>query len=158
MHRVRAALDQLKNKPDSGVKKLEQRHYWLLGSQAFATETTDEVFTEGKEVLALHRRKERNRKAVQRKKQRTLEATGSLRCEACDFDFQLVYGDLGYGFAECHHRIPLANLKEEYRIKLSELAIVCANCHRMLHKRQNLTVEDLRSIIQTHTCVHPKQS
>ncbi len=147
MHLVRTALHELKKKAVSGVTS-EQRKQWIIGgkpSEVIANNSPS--FTEGREVLRLHRRKERNRRAVSGKKQSVLVATGNLKCEVCDFDFQLVYGDLGSGFAECHHRIPLAELTEEYRIKLSELAIVCANCHRMLHRRQNLTVDELQEIM-----------
>jgi 5-methylcytosine-specific restriction protein A len=58
------------------------------------------------------------------------------------------YGDLGAGFAECHHKLPLA--AGERRTLLSDLAIVCANCHRMLHRRSPwLTVEELQEILAT---------
>lgn len=109
----------------------------------------EEEYTEGRELFRLHRRKERNRRAVQRKKEQVQAAQGKLLCEVCDFDFAEVYGNLGAGFAECHHRIPLANLTEEYRIRLSELAIVCANCHRMLHCRPQPTVKGLRTIVMS---------
>lgn len=106
-----------------------------------------EEYREGRELLRLHRRRERSPKAVRRKKETVLAASGKLLCEVCDFDFAVAYGDLGVGFAECHHRVPLAQLKVERRIRLSELAIVCANCHRMLHRRPMCSVEELRKIV-----------
>jgi predicted HNH restriction endonuclease len=110
----------------------------------------DEEYFEGRELLQLHRRKERNRIAVQRKKEQVLAGQGKLFCEVCDFDFAEVYGPLGEGFAECHHRIPLVQLTEEHRTRLSELANVCANCHRMLHRRSlHTTVEGLRKIVMS---------
>ncbi len=100
-------------------------------------------------LTLIHRRKERDRKAVQRKKEKVLKETGGLRCEACDFDFAVRYGKLGYGFAECHHKIPVAQLTEGHPIRLAGLAIVCANCHRMLHRsRPILTIVQLRLIIE----------
>jgi 5-methylcytosine-specific restriction protein A len=107
----------------------------------------EQEYLEGKVKLRLHRHKERNRKAVARKKEETLKKHGKLLCEACDFDFAVFYGELGEGFVECHHRTPLASLTEESRIKLSELAIVCANCHRMLHRRPFHLVEALRKLV-----------
>src|SRR5438270_82163 len=82
-----------------------------------------------------------------RKKEKVLAVHGKLLCKVCDFDFALVYGVLGKDFAECHHRVPLAELEEGHPVRLSDLAIVCANCHRMLHRRPRHTVEKLRKIV-----------
>jgi 5-methylcytosine-specific restriction protein A len=117
------------------------------GSTKDEADEADEHYPEGRELMRLHRQKERNRKAVARKKEKVLAATGKLVCEVCDFDFAEAYGELGNGFAECHHRTPLAELTEEYHIKLGELAIVCANCHRMLHRRPLNKVEELRQLV-----------
>ena len=95
----------------------------------------DEAFLEGRRLTELHKRIERNPKVVLRKKKKVLQETGKLECEVCGFDFVKKYGEeLGYGFAECHHIFPVSKLTEEHKTKLSELAIVCANCHRMLHR------------------------
>ena len=61
---------------------------------------------------------------------------------------------MGKGFAECHHVVPLADLGRQKRTRLEDLAIVCANCHRMIksyfRKTQQfcshgfLALEDLR--------------
>jgi 5-methylcytosine-specific restriction protein A len=106
----------------------------------------EEEFAEGRLLTRLHIARERNAKIVRKKKAAVLKETGSLQCECCDFDFHAAYGDLGHGFAECHHRIPLSELKENARTKLTDLAVVCANCHRMLHRTANkMSVEQLRS-------------
>jgi 5-methylcytosine-specific restriction protein A len=55
---------------------------------------------------------------------------------------------LGKGFAECHHNVPLAELEKEKTVKLSELSVVCSNCHRMIHRiRPWLTVSQLKDMI-----------
>ena len=109
----------------------------------------DEEFPEGKLLTSVHQRKERDRKAVQRKKEKVLKETGGLLCEACSFNFAMQYGKLGDGFAECHHRIPVAQLTEGHPTHLADLAVVCANCHRMIHRsRPILTVAQLRLIIE----------
>jgi 5-methylcytosine-specific restriction enzyme A len=78
-----------------------------------------------------------------------LKATGCLACEVCAFDFQESYGPLGVGFAECHHRKPLAEVTTSKTTKLQDLAIVCANCHRMIHRASPWkTVEELRELIK----------
>jgi 5-methylcytosine-specific restriction protein A len=88
----------------------------------------DEEFPEGRLLTQLHKRRERNPKAVRRKKKKVLKETGKLACEVCGFDFADVYGQIGCGFAECHHRMPLSVLDGRKAIKISELAIVCSNC------------------------------
>ncbi|WP_405812446.1 HNH endonuclease [Streptomyces sp. NBC_01520] len=35
---------------------------------------------------------------------------------------------------ECHHIVPLHEAGEG-RTKLNDLALICANCHRMIHRR-----------------------
>lgn len=109
----------------------------------------DEEFPEGKELTQLHKRKERNPKVVLEKKKRVLREKGKLECEVCKFDFVKKYGQLGYGFAECHHIVPVSKLTEGHKTKLSDLAIVCANCHRMLHKaRPLISIDQLQTIIK----------
>ena len=111
----------------------------------------DEEFPEGRILTRIHKQRERNRSAVRRKKERVLSETGRLECEACGFDFRAFYGSLGDGFAECHHTVPVADLKEGQRTKLSDLAIVCANCHRMLHRgRPLMSVAELNDLLRRH--------
>ncbi|OBT02704.1 hypothetical protein A9257_20800 [Vibrio cyclitrophicus] len=106
---------------------------------------------EGKPILRLHKSRERSAKLVRKKKQQVIKETGKLECEVCSMDFKSVYGELGANFAECHHKNHL-NLRYENReTKLSDLAIVCSNCHRMLHrKRRWLDVEALKEIYEKH--------
>jgi 5-methylcytosine-specific restriction protein A len=100
--------------------------------------------------MRLHHSKERSRKVVEQKKRKVLQETGSLACEACDFDFFKVYGQLGYEFAECHHTVPVSELTATHKTRLSELAILCANCHRMIHKsRPMVTVQGLRAVVES---------
>jgi len=73
-----------------------------------------------------------------------------LRCKACDFDFLETYGDVGKGFIEVHHKKPLFSLDEEVNVNAeTDLVPVCANCHRMIHRKKNaiLTVEELRALL-----------
>lgn len=76
-----------------------------LSAEEVAAEVPDaeDEFMEGRVLTALHRRRERNARAVRRKKQACVAATGDLACEACGFSFAARYGPMGEGFAECHH-------------------------------------------------------
>lgn len=60
-----------------------------------------------------------------------------LICEVpnCGFDFLRRYGNLGFGYAHVHHLMPLREAAAHGRAtKLSDLAVVCANCHAMIHR------------------------
>ena len=95
-----------------------------------------------------HFRRERNSKIVAAKKNQVIQATGSLKCEVCEFDFSERYGTLGEGFCEVHHKTALSTLEEETKTRLEDLAIVCSNCHRMIHRiRPMISVEDLRTTL-----------
>jgi 5-methylcytosine-specific restriction protein A len=52
----------------------------------------------------------------------------------CGFDFAGVYGPRGSNFCEVHHLKPLSDVHSEVETRLQDLAIVCSNCHRMLHR------------------------
>lgn len=103
--------------------------------------------TEGSLVLRTHLVRERDRALVGRKKAEALENFGALRCECCEFDFGAVYGKHGEGYAEVHHINPIALSEPGRKTKLSELAVVCANCHRMLHRGGLISVAELRTRI-----------
>lgn len=83
----------------------------------------------------LHRRREASIRA--KKLQAAMyENGGALRCEVprCGFDFKARYGKLGEGFAHVHHLVPISEAPIDGRpIALRELAVVCANCHAMIH-------------------------
>jgi 5-methylcytosine-specific restriction protein A len=88
---------------------------------------------EGRLLTRLHRFRERDRKLVERKKAAALARQGSLPCEVCGFDFAATYGTLGERFIEAHHILPLAQAGAT-TTRLADLALVCSNCHRMLHR------------------------
>ena len=86
---------------------------------------------------------------VKRAKEKRLEERGDLECDVCGFNFFDSYGDLGEGYIECHHTKPVSELQPDEKTKLKDIALVCANCHRMLHrKRPWLSILQLRSLIQ----------
>jgi hypothetical protein len=106
----------------------------------------DDAFSaeEGAKLVRVHHYKERRPKLTQKAKAH-FKAThsGRLFCEVCEFDFGAVYGEPD--FIEAHHRTPLRDLQPGTLTKLSDLAMVCANCHRMLHRGSPWpTVEELK--------------
>lgn len=104
---------------------------------------------EGKVIYKLHKLRERDSKINKKKKELYYKKFGKLNCEVCDFDFYKVYGEIGKGFIEAHHRIPLSDLDGESKTELKDLALVCSNCHRMLHREiDTLSTQELKNIIK----------
>ncbi len=115
----------------------------------YQVEEQEEGVSEGKVLYRLHRRRERNLSKAKKKKKLVFEETGRLACEVCSFDFTAAYGEHGIGFIECHHIIPLSQ-PDRGTTKLKDLALVCANCHRMLHRGKPWpTVEQLKTMINS---------
>jgi 5-methylcytosine-specific restriction protein A len=113
-------------------------------------QTFEDQVEEGTILYKLHKVRERVPLIIKRKKAEILKKQGKLLCEVCGFDFHDSYGELGKGFIECHHRTPLASIKASTQTSLKDLALVCSNCHRMLHKNINvMSVEGLREMINS---------
>lgn len=84
--------------------------------------------------LIKHRRREHRLRSA--KINQMLADKGTLKCEVtdCGFEFTRMYGSLGANFAHVHHLEPLATRDEPSKTSLTQLAIVCANCHSMIHR------------------------
>lgn len=103
---------------------------------------------EGTVIYKLHKYRERDSNIIKRKKEKEFQRLGRLPCEACTFDFFQKYGQLGHKYIECHHRTPLSEFSSSTTTTLKDLALVCSNCHRMLHRKvDTLSVEGLKIIL-----------
>jgi len=106
-------------------------------------------FPEGKEKMKQHAERERNPKLAKCAKARQRKELGKNICQACKFDFGYRYGDVGKDYVEAHHTIPVSELKPGDKTRLSDIALVCSNCHRMLHrKRPWLSMSQLKDLIK----------
>ncbi|QNJ90964.1 HNH endonuclease [Mycolicibacterium fluoranthenivorans] len=97
----------------------------------------DDVESEAVEGRLLERRhfaRERDRRLRQKKIADHLATNSDLACFTCGFDFKAAYGEHGEGYIECHHVVPL-HASGETRTKLKDLVLLCANCHRMIHRK-----------------------
>jgi hypothetical protein len=100
---------------------------------------------EGRAALRVHMRRERSRKLIT-----TFKASlTSFACEACGDDMEAIYGELGAGYIEAHHRLPIALIEEGETTKLSDLAALCANCHRIIHRNGLMAVEILAARLRS---------
>jgi len=146
-----------------------QKHIWRLFINHFTTGYADYITAaksasqvvsfedlsalEGREIEVIKRHliRERNPKLIEKAKLEALKNGGGLiKCECCDFVFTDTYGFHGHGFIECHHKQPIAEGGERIT-RLNDLAMVCSNCHRMLHRKNALnkyySIGELKSII-----------
>ena len=109
----------------------------------------DTGFVEGKILLREHIYRERNQKVIKLAKDIFKQEYGNLFCQVCGFDFEKVYGEIGIDYIEGHHIIPVSEINNTYRTTPKDIVLVCANCHKMLHRRRPwLNVEQLRQLVK----------
>lgn len=102
--------------------------------------------TEGGEKVVISIRAERDIKL----REDAIKLHG-LKCKACGFDFEKTYGSWGKNYIEVHHVIPIGDGVERKTNPKTDLTVVCSNCHRMIHRKQNvtLTIEELKLKIKS---------
>lgn len=108
---------------------------------------------EGQSKLAVHMRYERNSALVKKIKESAIKSNPMMNCDVCGFSFFEKYGELGQGFIEAHHKKPLSETKETKTTR-DDIALVCSNCHRMIHKGTSqlennliMTIDELKELI-----------
>jgi 5-methylcytosine-specific restriction protein A len=111
-------------------------------TEALAIEEVPEApdYVEGATKLIFVNYYERN--ALARKK--CIEHYG-IKCVACGFDFERVYGEAGKGFIHVHHVVPLSEVGSSYVVDpVEDLRPLCANCHAVVHRTvPALTISEL---------------
>jgi len=89
---------------------------------------------EGERKLELHKSIERDRNLRNQKVTSFLDEHGKIFCELCQFNFQENYPFLKTDIIEVHHIIPLATLSKKDKVKLTDLMLLCSNCHFAVHQ------------------------
>ncbi|ACT48752.1 HNH endonuclease [Methylotenera mobilis] len=92
----------------------------------------DVVFAEGRVITELHTRREREPK-LRGQLLSSRRVSGNLFCEMCGAPPHTSNAMLQEAHFEAHHIIPLSNTGVR-KTRLSDLALLCANCHRLLHR------------------------
>lgn len=106
----------------------------------------EQYYDEGRTYLSIHKSYERNTQLIKMAKRNSLKRNGKLMCEVCRFCFEDYYGEIGKEYIEAHHKIPLSELGKQTKIKVDDLALLCSNCHKMIHgKKRWLTLDELSS-------------
>lgn len=89
----------------------------------------DSIFIEGRLVTENHVRMERE--PTLRKK--FLATRKSLKCDLCHCKSNAASKEIQASMFECHHTKPLS-MTGKTKTQLTDIALLCANCHRMVHK------------------------
>ena len=105
----------------------------------------DRSWTEGKPRLIAHLRRERASGLAQAKKDWFVRTHGKLLCERCGMDPVATYdGAHGAACIEVHHHaVQVEEMPEGHRTRLEDLQCLCANCHRVEHRRLKLASNKL---------------
>lgn len=130
----RAVWDELGNDPKetkrlaslirSGIKIVEEDQE--------DSGSADEVFSEGRVVTESHVRRERNSKIRKKLLEQRKKGPG-LSCDICNYSPNDVPEELMDALFEAHHVVPLSAAPER-KTKLKDMALLCANCHRLIHR------------------------
>ena len=161
------AESQIIRSPQGTVFRLtsnEVREAFAIWNSPLETATSSlPSALEGAQRYRKHFARERNRCLIERKKKHfASEHEGRIICEVCEFDFSEFYPpELGNGFIEVHHLVPLFQKDESRRTTLHDLLLLCSNCHRMVHRtkkvdenlkllREHFKSRKARKIVRSH--------
>jgi hypothetical protein len=122
---------------------------WLRNSSDDFGDDETLSFPEGYKKVILHYYYERSKALVSKAKKRAFERDPFLRCEVCGFSFREAYGVAGINVIEAHHTVPIASLTPGSRTRIEDIALLCSNCHRMIHSsgKKTLTISELSDLL-----------
>ncbi|MDQ7774262.1 MAG: HNH endonuclease [Elusimicrobiales bacterium] len=92
----------------------------------------DEEFEEGRTLTGIHKRRERNKK-VRAKLIEQRRSLGKVECEMCGTTGTSTNLKFKEAIFEAHHIIPIS-MAVAGKTRLSDMMLICANCHKMLHR------------------------
>lgn len=121
-------------------------------SEAALPAILDDEFSEGRLLTTIHYRRERDPKL--RRKLLETRLSGGLACDACNLGRPDLPMDLQEALFEAHHVLPLAS--GERKTRISDLVVLCACCHRVVHKlmvreKRAISIEDLIKAVTPQT-------
>jgi len=136
---------------EGDLKKLISFYEIYIAESNLGTNWTDfskaKPTSEGKHLLRQHFVREQNPSLIKEAKNSALKKYGELRCEVCGFSFFEHYGNRARDFIETHYKKPITKTQAQEKIQIKDIALVCSNCHRMIHlKYPGLSWEEIRSL------------
>jgi 5-methylcytosine-specific restriction protein A len=134
------------------VKRLAEliRVALVVESMEVAAGDQEEEFFEGRLLTTLHKKKERHPK-IRGKLLTSRRKRGALHCDMCLSTSLSTKANFEDAAFEAHHTLPMS-MALERKTRISDMALLCANCHRLLHRAialngRWLTIEEARGII-----------
>ena len=135
----RKIWSELGSRPEAVKQIAEVIRGNIAAAQAMPSQETeeDEEFFEGRVATIVHKRRERNSRL--RSQLIELRRNGNgLACDVCGTVGPTTSEALAEAIFEAHHIIPLA-ASAERKTRLTDMALLCATCHRLIHRL--ITVE-----------------
>lgn len=140
--------DGVKESTNPAIKLTGKRKTFVEQLLADSKKNPEEsnLLPEGEVMYRLHRLLERKKSNTDAVKKRFLKNNEYLFCELCEFDFAKAYST---EYIECHHNIPLCEMKNPKKSNIEDFTLVCSNCHRIIHsKRPALKIQEIKSKIK----------
>jgi predicted HNH restriction endonuclease len=104
--------------------------------------------TEGRRLLVAHFVRERRPNLIEARKRVERVERGVLTCGVCELTSDQLPAEIGEACFEVHHTVPLSDRLTPSPTRLADLALLCANCHRMIHRTDPLaSPQELRTIL-----------
>lgn len=130
-------------------------YVWYSGRESLdaveQVETGEDTFiyAEGKPTVKTRVLRQRSTRLTDEAKRRYLDEHGELRCQICGINFEEVYGKIGEGYIETHHRDPVSQMDGEQFVDVDGVVLLCANCHRMVHRKSPpYSIEELKQAVE----------
>ena len=113
----------------------------ISSPESMALNSEDREWAEGDARRLTHLRRERHAGVAKAKKAQMRQLHGKLYCEECGMNPVAVFGDAeGEACIEVHHRdTGVAQMSPGHVTKLADVECLCANCHRVRHRRMKNT-------------------
>jgi 5-methylcytosine-specific restriction protein A len=110
----------------------------------------EDEFYEGKLITLLHKKRERDPKLRRRLLESRYKAA-ALCCDLCFGGPTTPRAEFQDAMFEAHHLKPLS-MRDGYITKIADVALLCANCHRLIHRaisihRRWLTIAECKLLL-----------
>ena len=118
-------------RPSQGAAEVQTELYELAPTEE------EKSWIEGNPRIVTHLKRERQPDLAKQKRAEFMAEHGRLYCEDCGLDPVEKYGpEAGPSCIEVHHhRVHVAHMQAAHATVTGDLQWLCANCHRVLHRR-----------------------
>ena len=152
---------EIRNSADNFIR-LQERIFGFVNASSITSleeagkypETLEEKMygVEGRLLMRIHIYRERDGDLPKITKNYYKDKNGGrLICESCKLDPTTFYGEVGEKCLEAHHRIPVSELQPDSIMRVEDMAVVCASCHRIIHTRKPcFSIDEMQEILKNN--------